>query len=45
MSLTAGELAVLCGVSRGTVDRALHDKPGINPETKARILKLAAEHG
>jgi len=45
MSLTAGELAALCGVSRGTVDRALHDKPGINPATKAHILKLAAEHG
>lgn len=45
MRITAQELAALCGVSRGTVDRALHDKPGINPETRAAILRVAAVHG
>jgi len=39
------ELARICGVSQGTVDRALHDRPGIRPKTKARILKIAARHG
>jgi LacI family transcriptional regulator len=39
------ELARICGVSQGTVDRALHDRPGINPETKARILAAARKHG
>ena len=37
------ELANICGVSMGTVDRALHDRPGINPETKQRILTIANE--
>lgn len=39
------ELAKLCGVSQGTVDRALHDRPGINPKTKDRILEAARKHG
>lgn len=43
--LTSVELARLCGVSQGTVDRALNGRPGIRPETKARILRTAAAHG
>ena len=39
------ELAKLCGVSQGTVDRALHDRPGISEKTKAKILAMAEEHG
>ncbi|MFG0250024.1 MAG: LacI family DNA-binding transcriptional regulator [Phycisphaeraceae bacterium JB051] len=39
------ELAKLCGVSQGTVDRALHDRPGISAKTRDRILKVAQEHG
>jgi LacI family transcriptional regulator len=33
------------GVSIGTVDRALHDRPGINNETRARVLRLAKKLG
>lgn len=39
------ELARLCGVSQGTVDRALHGRPGISVETRDRILAHAQEHG
>jgi DNA-binding LacI/PurR family transcriptional regulator len=39
------ELARLCGVSQGTVDRALHDRPGISAATRERILAMAARHG
>ena len=39
------ELAKLCKVSQGTVDRALHDRPGISIKTRDRILRIAAEHG
>ena len=39
------ELARLCGLSQGTVDRALHDRPGISAETKARVLAMAEQHG
>ena len=40
--ITVKDLARICGVSLGTVDRALNNRPGINEETKNRIL-LAAE--
>ncbi len=39
------ELARLCGVSQGTVDRALHGRSGVAEATRARILATAAEHG
>lgn len=39
MAITAKEIAELAGVSRGTVDRALKGREGVNPETKERILK------
>lgn len=39
------ELARLCGVSQGTVDRALHDRPGISSATKKRVLEAARKHG
>ncbi len=35
----------MCGVSIGTVDRALHNRGGISAETKARILAVAKEQG
>ncbi|MBQ8311374.1 MAG: LacI family DNA-binding transcriptional regulator [Clostridia bacterium] len=43
-SMTTTQIARICGVSQGTVDRALHDRPGINPETKERILAVAREY-
>ena len=39
------EMAQSLGVSIGTVDRALHDRPGINQETRARVLDLARTLG
>jgi LacI family transcriptional regulator len=39
------DIAKALGVSIGTVDRALHNKPGINAETKARVLAMAASLG
>ncbi|MBE6667464.1 MAG: LacI family transcriptional regulator [Ruminococcaceae bacterium] len=42
--ITTTQLARICGVSQGTVDRALHNREGINPETKARILEIAKEY-
>ncbi len=45
MRITSRELAKICGVSIGTVDRALNNRPGINPETKERILRASREVG
>ncbi len=37
------EIAKLLEISIGTVDRALHARPGINPKTRAKVLKKAEE--
>jgi LacI family transcriptional regulator len=39
------EIAKRLGVSIGTVDRALHQRPGINPMTRAKVLKMAQTMG
>jgi len=39
------QIAQLARVSIGTVDRALHGRPGINPATRQRILKIASQIG
>ena len=43
--VTLFDLAVALGVSTGTVHRALHDHPGVNPATKARVLQMAKSMG
>ena len=45
LRITTAELARLCSVSQGTVDRALNNRSGIKAETKERILKTAAQYG
>src|ERR1700712_497797 len=39
------DIARALGVSIGTVDRALHNRPGISPKTRDRVLKAAAKLG
>jgi len=43
--ITVKDLARLCDVSIGTVDRALNGRGRINPDTKAKILAAARDHG
>lgn len=43
--VTLATIAHTCGISVGTVSRALSEKPDINPETKARVLETAAQLG
>jgi LacI family transcriptional regulator len=42
-SASAGikEIAKALGISIGTVDRALHARPGVSPKTRAKVLKMA----
>lgn len=40
MGVTIKEIASMCGVSPGTVDRALNNRPGISERTKKKILKM-----
>ena len=44
-SISTNELARICGVSQGTVDRALNNRKGISEKTKQRILDIAKEYG
>jgi DNA-binding LacI/PurR family transcriptional regulator len=39
------QLAKLCGVSQGTVDRAMHGRPGISEATRRKILAMAERYG
>lgn len=39
------DIAKVLGISIGTVDRALHSRPGINPSTRERVLKMAQTLG
>ena len=43
--VTSGKIAELAGVSRGTVDRALHNRGGVNPEVEKKIKQLADQLG
>ena len=45
MAVTLQQLAEACGVSRGTVDRALRGKPGVRPEVAERIQEMARTMG
>lgn len=42
---TIKDIALASGFSAGTVDRALHGRKGINPETRRKILTVARELG
>lgn len=39
------ELARECGISQGTVDRAIHNRPGVSAKTRQRVLRIARRHG
>ena len=39
------EMAAALGLSLGTIDRALHGRPGVSEATKERVLQMARELG
>lgn len=39
------DIADALSVSIGTVDRALHNRPGVNPTTRERVLRMAKKLG
>ena len=40
MRITVDTVARMAGVSRGTVDRVLHNRPNVRPEVRERILAV-----
>lgn len=45
MATTMKEIAYMCNVSRGTVDRVLNGRGGVKPETEQKIRAMAASLG
>ena len=45
LKITTAELAKICGVSQGTVDRALNNRLDISAETKKKIINVARQYG
>ena len=45
MAVTIKDIAKAANVSRGTVDRALNDRDGVNPDVAAQIKAIASELG
>lgn len=45
MAVTIRQIAAVAGVSRGTVDRVLHDRPGVKPEIARHVRQIAKELG
>lgn len=45
IKVTSNVIAEICGVSQGTVDRALNNRPGISGKTRERILETAEKLG
>jgi LacI family transcriptional regulator, galactose operon repressor len=43
--ITVKDIARMCGVSIGSVDRALHDRPGISEKTKRKVLEVCEREG
>jgi len=45
LSITFKELAEICGVSRATVDRVIHNRGKVAPEVEQRIREAAEQYG
>lgn len=45
LKITTSEIARICGVSQGTVDRALNNRSDIKAATKKKILDVARQYG
>jgi len=45
LKITTSQIARICNVSQGTVDRALNGRPDIKAETKQKILEVAKQYG
>lgn len=43
MAVTIKQIAEYAGTSRGTVDKVLHNRPGVKDSTRARVLKIIKE--
>ena len=45
MKMTMSKIASLAGVSRGAVDKTIHNRPGVREEVRQRVLRVIDETG
>ena len=45
MRMTMSKIAAIAGVSRGAVDKTIHNRPGVREEVRQRILQVIKENG
>lgn len=45
MKITINKIAELAGVSRGAVDKVIHNRPGVKPEVRRRIAEVIERTG
>lgn len=45
MKITTQQIADLCNVSRGTVDRVLHNRPNVHPQIRQNVLRMIERTG
>lgn len=45
MKVTLKQIADIAGVSRGTIDRVLHDRGGVNPQVQMHVLEVCEKLG
>lgn len=45
MKITIQHIATRAGVSRGAVDKVIHNRPGVREEVRQRVLRVIAETG
>ena len=44
-TVTISDVAKAAGVTRGTIDRVLHERGEVSEETRAKVLKVIKELG
>lgn len=45
LKITIQQIADLCNVSRGTVDRVLHNRPNVHPQIRQNVLRMVERTG
>lgn len=45
MKMTTSRIAELAGVSRGAVDKTIHNRPGVREDVRQKVLQVIAETG
>ena len=44
MKVTMQQIADIAGVTRATVDKVVHNRPGVRPATREHIQKILTEY-